>query len=269
MLTAERIARIDRVLAARLGSVVDRGRGHLRSAQRRRDDPDERGARAAGAARDRAGRAVLRDRAASRAARIAGSISHRWPTPRPPPRRCMRGVRRLRDRCPTRGPASIEDVDVATPIAVMFGNEHEGLSPAAIAACDGAIAVPMFGFTESLQPQRHRRARDEPDRGRRRAYIGAPGDLDPERRARLRARWFALGIRGVVGVLERHPWLSVSRRATSCVANQPQPRDYSACRPARYPTCRSATPWLCRSSRSRSPFGRAELWLTRVLKWLA
>ena len=38
---------------------------------------------------------------------------------------------------------------------------------------------------------------------RRRAHLGKPGDLDPVRHARLRARWFALRIRGVVGVLER------------------------------------------------------------------
>ena len=31
-------------------------------------------------------------------------------------------------------PHSIEDVDVAGPLAVAFGNEHDGVSPAAIAA---------------------------------------------------------------------------------------------------------------------------------------
>jgi hypothetical protein len=38
---------------------------------------------------------------------------------------------------------------------------------------------------------------------RRRAYLGVAGDLDPVRRQRLRARWFALRVKGVAGVLER------------------------------------------------------------------
>jgi hypothetical protein len=38
---------------------------------------------------------------------------------------------------------------------------------------------------------------------RRRAYIGAAGDLDPTRRARLRARWFALRIRAAVNIVDR------------------------------------------------------------------
>src|SRR4029077_18340757 len=45
---------------------------------------------------------------------------------------------------------SIDEVDVSTPLVVMFGNEHAGLSDAALAVCDGALAVPMFGFTESF-----------------------------------------------------------------------------------------------------------------------
>ena len=99
--------------------------------------------------------------------------------------------------------ASITDVDVGTPIAVMFGNEHSGLSPTAIAACDGALSVPMFGFTESFNLSVTVALATSTLAARRRAYINAPGDLPADLRARLRARWFALRIRGVVGVLER------------------------------------------------------------------
>lgn len=99
---------------------------------------------------------------------------------------------------------SIEDVDVTTPLAILFGNEHAGVSDTAIAACDGAIVVPMYGFTESYNLSVTVGIAMSRLAARRRAYINAPGDLDPERRARLRARWFALRIRGVVGILERH-----------------------------------------------------------------
>ena len=98
---------------------------------------------------------------------------------------------------------SVEDVDVSSPIAVMFGNEHDGLTQAAIAACDGAITVPMFGFTESYNLSVTVGLAMSRIAARRRAYITAPGDLTADRRARLRARWFALRIRGVVGILER------------------------------------------------------------------
>jgi tRNA (guanosine-2'-O-)-methyltransferase len=98
---------------------------------------------------------------------------------------------------------SIDSVDVTTPIAVMFGNEHNGLSDAAVAACDGALSVPMFGFTESFNLSVTVALATSTLAARRRAYINAAGDLPEPLRAELRARWFALRIRGVVGVLER------------------------------------------------------------------
>jgi tRNA (guanosine-2'-O-)-methyltransferase len=98
---------------------------------------------------------------------------------------------------------SIEDVPVDTPLAVVFGNEHDGVSPAVIAACDTAVTVPMFGFTESFNLSVTVGLAMSRLAARRRAYIGALGDLDPERRARLRARWFALRIRAAVNVVDR------------------------------------------------------------------
>jgi tRNA (guanosine-2'-O-)-methyltransferase len=98
---------------------------------------------------------------------------------------------------------SIEDVPVDTPLAVVFGNEHDGVSPAVIAACDESITVPMFGFTESYNLSVTVGLCMSRLAARRRAYIGALGDLDAERRARLRARWFALRIRAAVNVVDR------------------------------------------------------------------
>lgn len=98
---------------------------------------------------------------------------------------------------------SIEDVPVDSPLAVVFGNEHDGVSPAVIAACDAAITVPMFGFTESFNLSVTVGLAMSRLAARRRAYIGALGDLAPERRARLRARWFALRIRAAVNVVDR------------------------------------------------------------------
>ena len=98
---------------------------------------------------------------------------------------------------------SIEDVDVGSPLAVIFGNEHDGVSQSAIAACDASITVPMFGFTESFNLSVTVGLAMGRLAQRRRAFLGGHGDLAEVRKARLRARWFALRIRGVVGVVER------------------------------------------------------------------
>lgn len=98
---------------------------------------------------------------------------------------------------------SIDDIAVDGPIAIAFGNEHDGLRPETIAACDGAVVVPMYGFTESFNLSVTVALAMSRIAARRRAAIGAQGDLPDERRRVLRARWFALKIRGVSGVLER------------------------------------------------------------------
>jgi tRNA (guanosine-2'-O-)-methyltransferase len=98
---------------------------------------------------------------------------------------------------------SIDDVDVTHPIAVAFGNEHAGLTADAIAACDGSLGVPMHGFTESFNLSVTVALAMRTIAQRRRAALGVSGDLDDDRRRVLRARWFALKIRGAVGILER------------------------------------------------------------------
>jgi tRNA (guanosine-2'-O-)-methyltransferase len=102
-------------------------------------------------------------------------------------------------------PHDVEDAPVDQPIAVFFGNEHAGLTPAAIAACDSAVRVRMFGMTESFNLSVTVGLAMSRLAVRRRAHLGATGDLalDPVRRAKLRARWFALRVRAVDGVLER------------------------------------------------------------------
>jgi tRNA (guanosine-2'-O-)-methyltransferase len=45
---------------------------------------------------------------------------------------------------------SIEDIDINTKIALLFGNELQGASKAALAGCDQKVRIPMYGFTESF-----------------------------------------------------------------------------------------------------------------------
>src|SRR5499427_4932341 len=46
--------------------------------------------------------------------------------------------------------ASVEDLNFSRPAAVMVGNEHDGLTAAAIDAADRAFSIPMAGLTASL-----------------------------------------------------------------------------------------------------------------------
>ncbi len=98
----------------------------------------------------------------------------------------------------------VEEVDVSSPVAILFGNEHTGVTDAAHAVCDGAIAIRMHGFTESFNLSVSVALVTARLAARRRAHLGAPGDLPAARRAHLRARWYGLRIRGAVGVIQRH-----------------------------------------------------------------
>ena len=201
LLTAERIARIDEVLAARLGSVVTVVE----------DTYDPHNAAATIRTTEAIGLGELHVIEAAQRFSVAGGVTrgahrwielYRWPS-------IEAAVAALRARgfrvfaTLPGAPHTSDDVDVTAPLAVAFGNEHAGLSPAAVAACDGALGVPMFGFTESFNLSVTVALAMSRIAARRRAAIGNPGDLDEHRRRELRARWFALKIRGAIGVLER------------------------------------------------------------------
>jgi tRNA (guanosine-2'-O-)-methyltransferase len=97
----------------------------------------------------------------------------------------------------------IDAVDVSKPAVMVFGNEHEGLSQRAIDACDAQVGIPMYGFTQSLNLSVSVALSVFHLAGRRRALLGRPGDLDEQERAVLRARWYALSVRGASNILER------------------------------------------------------------------
>ncbi|MDB4963108.1 MAG: hypothetical protein JWP01_3107 [Myxococcales bacterium] len=201
MMTPERIARIDTVLAQRLGSVVTIVE----------DTYDPHNAAATIRTTEAIGLQELHviepgDRFTASGGVTMGSHKwielQRWKDP-------VAAIRALQARSfkvyatLPGAPHTIEDVDVTTPIAVAFGNEHAGLSETAIAACDGSLGVPMYGFTESYNLSVTVALAMTRIATRRRAAIGSVGDLAEERRHRLRARWFALSVRNVIPILAR------------------------------------------------------------------
>jgi tRNA (guanosine-2'-O-)-methyltransferase len=97
---------------------------------------------------------------------------------------------------------NIEDVPIDRPLALVFGNEHEGLTPEAQAAADGRFRVPMHGFVESLNVS-VATAISMYDVLARKRKSGRPIALDPLDRRRLRAAWFARSVRAAKPILER------------------------------------------------------------------
>lgn len=97
----------------------------------------------------------------------------------------------------------LEDIPVDRPLAIWFGNERDGLTEAAQALCDHRVSIAMYGFSQSFNLSVsvaifvHRLA------AKRRAHLGCEGDLNMARRDFLRARWRALGIRGLRDVVAR------------------------------------------------------------------
>jgi tRNA (guanosine-2'-O-)-methyltransferase len=67
---------------------------------------------------------------------------------------CMDALRekgyRIIATVPRADAQSISDFDLKTPAALFFGTEKEGLSPGVLAEADGAVYIPMYGFTKSL-----------------------------------------------------------------------------------------------------------------------
>jgi len=44
----------------------------------------------------------------------------------------------------------LDDIDLTEPVALVFGNEKEGISDEVRSVADGFVRIPMYGFTESF-----------------------------------------------------------------------------------------------------------------------
>ena len=98
-------------------------------------------------------------------------------------------------------PAPLPEVNLQGRVALVFGNERDGLTPEMVAACDSTFFVPMRGFSQSLNLSvaaavtlQHARA----------ARAWPP--LPPEEREQLRRHWYKLSAKQT----ERIEWASTS-----------------------------------------------------------
>lgn len=67
---------------------------------------------------------------------------------------CFDHLRRMVDRVYAthlgRDSTDLYALDQTKPVALLFGNEHDGVTAETLAYCDGNFAIPTFGMTQSL-----------------------------------------------------------------------------------------------------------------------
>jgi len=93
------------------------------------------------------------------------------------------------------GARTCADLPADRPIALLFGNEHEGPSRETLAACTGTFRIPMAGFTQSFNVSVAAGIALAQVTAARRRHLGAPGDLPPQARVELRDRFTLLAAR--------------------------------------------------------------------------
>jgi len=89
------------------------------------------------------------------------------------------------------------------PVALVFGNEHYGLSDAAVERCEGRFAIPMQGFMESLNLSVSVAITLAEMTRRRREHLGSPGDLPDHALRQLRAGYYGRSVRHAAEVVLR------------------------------------------------------------------
>jgi tRNA (guanosine-2'-O-)-methyltransferase len=97
----------------------------------------------------------------------------------------------------------LEAIDPLTKAVFLIGNEHDGLSSAARAACDLEYALPMSGFSESVNLSVATALTIYTHARRRRDALGKTGDLDGAERLRLRASYYARSVEGAAAIVRR------------------------------------------------------------------
>jgi tRNA (guanosine-2'-O-)-methyltransferase len=97
----------------------------------------------------------------------------------------------------------LESLDPLTPTAFLVGNEHDGLTPEARSLCEVEYALPMQGFSESVNLSVATALTVYTHATRRRAALGKKSDLDEAASLRLRASYYARSVDGAAAILRR------------------------------------------------------------------
>ncbi len=101
------------------------------------------------------------------------------------------------------GAVPVHEMDLTDRVALVFGNELEGVSEQARRLADDRVTIPMAGFAESFNVSvaaaivLYEARRQRIERGR------SPGTLGDEAMARVRAVWYLKSVRGSRLLVER------------------------------------------------------------------
>jgi tRNA (guanosine-2'-O-)-methyltransferase len=91
-------------------------------------------------------------------------------------------------------PHTLEELPVDAPFCLLFGNEADGLSPAALEACALKFRVPMVGMSESLNLSVSAAIAMYVTCAARRRWLGRASDLDAAGALREKARYYARSV---------------------------------------------------------------------------
>ncbi len=91
----------------------------------------------------------------------------------------------------------VKELDVNQPVALCFGNEHAGVTEELRVRCGARIGIPMAGFTQSLNVSVAAALLV------RQLLEGRSRGLPSDEALALRARYYALSVRNVLDVLRR------------------------------------------------------------------
>ncbi len=114
----------------------------------------------------------------------------------------------------------IGELDFTRRIALVLGNEHEGVSEELQGLCDGAFVIPMRGFTQSFNVSVATGITLYHATQARAAALGPEGDLEAADREALRLHWVELSVPRVALLKEE----LAEREAAGEPIGEPEPR---------------------------------------------
>jgi tRNA (guanosine-2'-O-)-methyltransferase len=107
----------------------------------------------------------------------------------------------LADATPTATP--LAEVDLTGKVALVFGNEHDGVADTTRDLVDGSIGIAMEGFVESLNVSAAASIVLHDAHRQRVERYGRNGNLSSTDRDRIRAVWYLKSVRESEGIVQR------------------------------------------------------------------
>ncbi|MDJ0791176.1 MAG: RNA methyltransferase [Acidimicrobiia bacterium] len=101
------------------------------------------------------------------------------------------------------GAIPVDELDLTGRIAVVFGNELDGISEAMRSLADERMVIPMAGFAESFNISVAAAVTLHEVHRQRVARYGRNGDLEDTQRRRIRAVWYMKSVRESSRIVRR------------------------------------------------------------------